>query len=421
MEETVQHLKTSTCALDALPTSFFKSVFHSLEADLLEVVNASLRSGSFPNSLKTAVVKPLLKKSNLDKTILSNYRPISNLPFIGKIIEKVVFNQLNKFLSLNGYFDNFQSGFRSHHSTETALIKIINDIRLNTDTGKLSVLVLLDLSAAFDTVDHDILLDRLENWVGLSGIVLKWFRSYLEGRGYYVSIGDHKSEWTSMTCGVPQGSILAPLLFNLYMLPMSQIMRKNQIAYHSYADDTQLYLALSPNDYSPIDSLCQCIDEVNSWMCQNFLQLNKDKTEVIAFGNKDEVLQVNAYLQSRGLTTKNQVKNLGVSLESDLSFSSHVKAITKSANYHLKNIARVRCFVSSQDLEKLVHAFITSRVDYCNGLLTGLPKKTIRQLQLIQNAAARILSRTRKYEHITPVLRFYTGSQLHLGLILKYY
>ncbi len=165
------------------------------------------------------------------------------------------------------------------------------------------------------------------------------------------------------------------------------------------------YLALSPNDYSPIDSLCQCIDEINSWMCQNFIQLNKEKTEVIAFENKDEVLKVNAYLDSRGQTTKNQVRNLGVILETDLSFSSHVKAVTKSAYYHLKNIARIRCFVSSQDLEKLVHAFITSRVDYCNSLLTGLPKKTIRQLQLIQNAAARILTRTRKSEHITPVLR----------------
>ncbi len=207
-----------------------------------------------------------------------------------------------------------------------------------------------------------------------------------------------------MTCGVPQGSILAPLLFSLYMLPLSQIMRKNQIAYHSYADDTQIYLALSPNDYSPIDSLCQCIDEINSWMCQNFLQLNKEKTEVIAFENKDEVLKVNADHDSRGQTTKNQVKNLGVILETELSFSSHIK-VTKSAYYHLKNIARIRCFVSSQDLEKLVHAFITSRADYCNGFLTGLPKKTVRQMQLIQNAAARILTRTRKSEHITPVLR----------------
>ncbi len=113
-----------------------------------------------------------------------------------------------------------------HHSTETALIKIINDIHFNSDSGKISVLVLLDLSAAFDTVDHNTLLERLENWVGLSGMALKWFRSYLEGRGYYVSLGEHKSKWTSMTCGVPQGSILAPLLFSLYMLPLSQIMRK---------------------------------------------------------------------------------------------------------------------------------------------------------------------------------------------------
>ncbi len=106
-----------------------------------------------------------------------------------------------------------------------------------------------------------------------------------------------------MTCGVPQGSILAPLLFSLYMLPLSQIIRKKyKLPNHSYADDTQIYLALSPNDYSPIDSLCQCIDAINSWMCQNFLQLNKEKTEVIAFGNKDEVLKVNACLDSRGQT-----------------------------------------------------------------------------------------------------------------------
>ncbi len=155
---------------------------------------ASLLTGIFQtpwNSLRTAVVTPLLKKRNLNNTMLSNYRPISNLPFIGKIIETLVFNQLNKYLNSNGYLHNFQSGFRAHHSTATALIKIIKDIRLNSDSGKISVLVLLDLSAAFDTVDHNILLQRLENWVRLSGMVHKWFRSHLEGRGYYVSIGEH--------------------------------------------------------------------------------------------------------------------------------------------------------------------------------------------------------------------------------------
>ncbi len=153
--------------------------------------------------------------------------------------------------------------------------------------AKFQCLVLLVFSAAFDNVGHNILLQRLENWVWLS---------CLEGRVYYASIGEHKSQWTSMTCRASQGSILAPLLFSLYMLQLRQIMRNNLIANHSYADDTQIYLALSPNDYSPIDSSCQCIDEINSWMFQNFLQLNKEKTEVIAFGNKDEVLKVNTYL-----------------------------------------------------------------------------------------------------------------------------
>ncbi len=121
-------------------------------------------------------------------------------------------------------------------------------------------------------------------------------------------------------------------------------MRKNKIAYHSYADETQIYLAASTDDYSPIDSLCQSIDEIYIWMCQNF-QLNKEKTEVIAFGNKDEVLKVNTYLDSMGQTTKNQVKHIGVILKTDLSYSSHVKAVTKSAYYHLKNIARIIRFV----------------------------------------------------------------------------
>ncbi len=124
-----------------------------------------------------------------------------------------------------------------------------------------------------------------------------------------LKVADPWSKWMSMTCGVPQGSILAPLLFSLYMLPLSQIMRRNQIAHLSYADDTQIYLALSPNDYTPIYSLCQCIDGINSWMCQNFLQLNQEKTEVVAFENKDEFLKLNAYLDSRGQTAQLKIKS----------------------------------------------------------------------------------------------------------------
>ena len=194
---------------------------------------------------------------------MSNYRPISNIQFLSKIIEKSFFQQLNDFVALNNCFDVFQSGFRPHHSTETALVKVFNDIHLNTDSGRITVLVLLDLSVAFDTVDHNILLDRLENWLGLSGTVLNWFESYLKGRDYFVSVGNYTSERTEMTCGVPQGSILGPLLFNIYMLPLAQIMENNKICYHSYADDTQIYITVSPGDYGPVQTLSKCIEEIN--------------------------------------------------------------------------------------------------------------------------------------------------------------
>ena len=405
LDEIICHLKTTTCCLDTLPTGFFKTVSGCMAPDILLIVNTSLLSGVFPQTLKTAVIKPLLKKTSLDSSLMSSYRPISNLPFLSKIIEKAVFQQLHNFLMLNNCFDIYQSGFRPHHSTETALVKVLNDIHLNIDSGNISVLVLLDLSAAFDTVDHNILLDRLKNWVGLSGTALNWFMSYLKDRDYFVSIGNYKSEQTKITCGVPQGSILGPLLFNIYMLPLAQIMKNNKICYHNYADDTQIYITISPGDYCPIQTLTRCIDQIRDWMCHNFLQLNEDKTEIIVFGAKEERLEVTTQLQRANLETKNKARNLGVVMDSDLNFSSHIKTVVKSAYYHLKNISRIKGLMSLQDLEKLVHAFIFSRLDYCNAVLTGLPKKTIRQLQLVQNAAARVLTNTRKVDHITPVLR----------------
>lgn len=405
LTEIVSKLKPTTCCLDILPSNFFKTVFHCIAPDVLQIINTSLQTGEFPQTLKTAVIKPLLKKPNLDASTISNYRPISNLPFLGKIIERVVFEQIQAFMMQNNLFNSFQSGFRPQHSTETVLIKVLNDIRRNTDAGKSSVLLLLDLSAAFDTVDHNILLSRLEQWVGLTDTVLQWFTSYLHDRDFFVSVGNHQSERTKFTCGVPQGSILGPLLFNIYMLPLAQIMEQYDISYHTYADDTQLYISVSPHDYSPLVSLSKCIHQINEWMCHNFLQLNVEKTEVIIFGPKKERSKISRHLSTMSLTATNQVRNLGVIIDSDLKFDSHLKSVTKSAYYHLKNIARIKGLLTQQDMEKLMHAFIFSRLDYCNGIFTGLDKKSVRKLQLVQNAAARVLTNTRKLDHITPVLK----------------
>ena len=189
---------------------------------LLNLINASLTSVYVPRSFKRAVIKPIPKKPNLDPNDLSNYRPISNLPFLSKILEKAVTKQLCSFLKSNCTLEVFQSGFRFRHSTEMALLKLLN-LLLSSDKGFISLLALLDLSAAFDTIDHLILIDRLKNLVGLSGQALSWFRSYLSERHQFIYSANESSYRSRVRYGIPQGSVLGPLLFSLYMLPLGNI------------------------------------------------------------------------------------------------------------------------------------------------------------------------------------------------------
>ncbi|KAF7237689.1 Patatin-like phospholipase domain-containing protein 2 [Varanus komodoensis] len=361
---------------------------HGIGTWILEVVNASLKEGRVPAPLKEAVVRPVLKKASLDPEMATNYRPVANIPFLGKVLERVVAGQLQALLDETDYLDPFQSGFRPGYGTESALVALYDDLCREKDRGSASLLVFLDLSAAFDTIDHGILLDRL---AGLGvGTALQWFHSYLNGQFQKVVLGDYGSAPWQLCHGVPQGSILSPLLFNIYMKPLGEVIRRCGLRSHQYADDPQLYLSFSTNPGEAVAVLSRCLAEVMGWMRANKLKLNPDKTEVLLVGSSGlGEGELNLVLNGVALPPRDKVGSLGVLLDPELSLEAQVTA-------------------AYDCLATVTHALVTSRLDFCNTLYVGLPLKTVRILQLVQNRAARLLTGTGRYVHMTPVLR-----QLH--------
>ena len=270
--------------------------------------------------------------------------------------------------------------------------------------------MLLDLSAAFDTVDHTLLLERLNSFIGLSGAALNWFHSYLTDRTQHVSLGGTSSKSTAVSCGVPQGSVLGPLLFRIYLLPLGLLLRSLNISFHFYADDTQIYLSCLPSSLSDaISSLQYAFKVISEWLASNFLQLNDNKTEVLLVGsstNTARCMQLHSSITLGNATVPFSAvaKNLGVIFDNTLSLKNHITQLCKASQFQLCNLYRIRDYFDKTSLEILLHAFVTSRLDYCNSLLVGSPLCDTRKLQLVQNSAARLLLRCKKSDHITPIL-----------------
>ena len=334
----IQNSPSKSCKLDALPTELLKSCSGVLLKHITFAINLSLSSGQFPRQFKNAIITPLLKKPGLDP-VLSNYWPISNLPFLSKLLERVAASQLLDYMHSNSLFEPLQSAYWKFHSTETALLKIQNDVLCSMDHGGVTLLVLLDLSAAFDTVDHHLLLSRLKTKLGLSGTVLQWCTSYL------ILINNTLSSKQEIQWGVPQGSVLGPLLFSIYLLPLGDIIRQHNLTYHIYADDVQLYLSFHPGTVpSTAESFEHCIQDIRSWMTTNKLKLNGDKTEFILLGRKCHLSKTVINQLSIGgscVSPSSSVRNLGVLLDSELSMQPQISSVCKSAYFHLRNIARI--------------------------------------------------------------------------------
>ena len=404
VEKVVTGMKNKSCTLDPIPTSFVKNCVDILVPVLSRIVNVSFNTGVFPSNCKNALVHPMIKKAELDQNILKNYRPVSNCSFLDKFLEKCAYVQINNYLNANSLYGEFQSAYREGHSTETALLRVHNDIMLALDVQKDVILVMLDLSAAFDTIDHKILLERLRVRFGMGGSVLNWIRSFMCGRTQQVVINQSMvSEARKLKYGVPQGSILGPLLFSLYVTPLEDVIRKHGCHTVIFADDTQLYITCDSGD--SISVIESCVRDIKEWMSSNFLSLNESKTEVVIFTSRHKRNQsqyVNKFKVGEvTVKTTSIVRNLGVIFDHNGTMSQQVSQICKSASHSLWRIGKIRHLLDNKSAEKIVHAFVTSRLDYCNSILAGLPQSLLQRLQIVQNSAARLIRRIHKHQHLS--------------------
>ena len=407
MDKFITESPSKSCSMDPIPTTLLKSVTPAILPILTEIINTSMTSGIVPETFKRALITPLIKKATLDSECLKNYRPISNLSFLSKLLERVVAKQLHSYLHRHTLYDKMQSAYRQGHSTETALLRVKNDLLLALDERKDVALIMLDLSAAFDTIDHTILLDRLQYSFGIKDTVLSWFASYITSRSQSVAINSHSSRPRLLEYGVPQGSVLGPVLFSLYMSPLSQIMIDHGVRYMLYADDSQLYMSLDKDSSSTtITRLENCVSDIRQWMQLNKLKLNDAKTEVIHFASKYRLPQPfhGVTVGNNSIAPSRTVKNLGVFLDSTLTMSRQVSGIVSSASMAIRNIGKVRRYLDITTTERLVHAFVSSRLDYCNSLMYGIQDYELSRLQRVQNSAARVVTLAKKKQHITPML-----------------
>lgn len=401
-----ESVNKTCCALDPINIRNISFAYNSIFPLLRNIVNKCLTEGIFPSSEKRAVVKPLLKKVGLDEEVLNNYRPVSNPSFLSKIIEKAMLMQLLPFFQTINVIPKFQSAYRESHSTETALCKIYNDLVENVCLGSTSLLVLLDLSAAFDTIDHQILLTDLSD-MGVSGIALKLLKSYFTLRSQSVLVEGTQSQFCNLDYGVPQGSILGPILFIVYVHSLSQIMLSHGVSFHVYADDTQIYVPV--NDLATTKSkLTNLLSDIRIWMKQRKLKLNEGKTEVMLVKGslRTDIATTFGTLSfgNTNLMLSNVVRNIGVHFDSNLSFDRHIDGIVRACNFQIRNLYFIRKYLSRENLIELVHAFVISKIDYCNVLFIGLPKKQLKKLQKVLNRAVRLICSLGSKDHVTPSL-----------------
>ena len=413
------------CQLDPAPTWLVKRLATVLAPVLGLMCNASLQSGTFPDAHKHAVVFPRLKKPTLDADDVNSYRPISNLSFVSKLVERAVAVRYTNHVEHHRLFPTRQSAYRRHHSTETAIVSVMDDIIRSIDEGKVTALVLLDLSAAFDTVDHGTLLDVLHRRFAVTDTPLEWFGSYLTGRTQSVSVNGVRSAPGAVNCSMPQGSSLGPLGFISYTDDVVVVFDHNDVRHHLFADDKQVYTSTKIADIDDArQRLASSIAGVREWCASRRLQLNAGKTELVWFGSRANLRKMSAIDLSLSVAGDviepvTVVRDLGVYLDAELTMKQHVNRITSSCFFHLRRLRQLRRSVGPEVTKRLVSSFVLSRLDYCNAALAGLPQSTTWPLQRVQNAAARLITNPGARDHITPAMKQLHWLPIHMRIKYK--
>lgn len=396
VETLIQSCASKHCKLDHIPTYIIKLTKSGYLSALTSLINLSLLKGVFPNTFKQALVKPQLKKSTLDENQPKNYRPISNLVFFSKVLEKAVLQQYINYLETQQLNNSLQSAYKAQHSTETVMTCLFDDIYHALDQNSMILLVLLDYSAAFDLVSHEELLSKLKTNHNVRGTPLEWFASYLSGRRQSVQIEDVTSGELVSDCGVPQGSILGGRLFATYVEPLEKVMEKHAVSFHAYADDHQLYnVATLNNAQTVMQKIETCIADIHAWSNKNLLKLNPDKTEFMIISKPHIRSQCNLQLPvlDSFIQASNQVRDLGVIIDSEMDLSAHVREVCRKAWIALRRIKAIASYLDHESLKRAITWHVIPYLEYCSVVLFGLPACRLAPLEKVLNHAIRVIFR----------------------------
>jgi Reverse transcriptase (RNA-dependent DNA polymerase) len=386
--------------MDDIPIKFIRLILPQILSHITHIFNTILTSSCFPATWKISKIFPLAKKSN--PSALSDYRPISILPALSKALEVIMKRQITQHIDSCGLLNKFQSGFRKNHSTTTALLKIHNDLSKATDAKLMSFLVLLDFSKAFDSVDHQLLCEKLMLRFGFTSSAISMIKSYLADRVQCVSVDGVVSEVLPVTAGVVQGSILGPLLFSLFIDDICSQIKACQ--FHMYADDVQVYTNCRSGDIARcINNLNADLNRIHLWSITNGISINTSKSQAMIINKARILQQVIPPIVLGGDTIQiyNKFKNLGVIFNDKLNWNDHVNYIRKNTTFSLRRLWSATNFASIEVRKKLVTSLIVPKLLYCDIIFSRASYGISNDLKQIFNSCARYIFKIHPNDHIT--------------------